>query len=234
MLPWEISRDGEELPPEWLNVDLAPLYRQLEHTDAASAAPLIEAYLRPLAKMTGSSLLMGRYVMMDIRLGAARLLTHSGINPAEAMPELLHWADEPRDWAGPQHMVDEAVGLLCRCLNCRDRRAAAVPANAAVRAACAYMEAGFQQKELTLHEAARYVGLSNNHFCMLFRREMGVSFVEHLTHLRMEQAKRYLRETDLSSADIGERVGYTDPCYFRTLFKRHTGMSPREYRLTNR
>jgi len=63
---------------------------------------------------------------------------------------------------------------------------------------------------------------------------MGSTFIEYLTRLRMDKARQYLKTTDLRSQDIAERIGYTDAHYFRYLFKKSTGMSPREYRISGK
>lgn len=225
----ESGKEADRLPPEWLNVNLAPLYRQLERLEAAQAGPVIEEYLLPLTELMNGSLLMTGYVVMDIKLAASRILSQCGAKPADVLPDLLSWNDVLRYGNNARGIVEYAVTLLTMSLEYRDRHAAR-PCNDAIRGACAYMEAHYQRKELTLRDTARHVSLSNNHFCTLFRREMGMSFVDYLTKLRMEKAMEYLRNTGLGSADIAERVGYTDPSYFRTLFKRFTGMSPRAYR----
>jgi two-component system response regulator YesN len=57
-----------------------------------------------------------------------------------------------------------------------------------------------------------------------------MSFVAYLTNLRIRKAAALLRETDLRSYQIGERVGIPDPHYFSHVFKKMTGMSVSEYR----
>ena len=72
--------------------------------------------------------------------------------------------------------------------------------------------------------------MSNSHFCTIFSQEMGVTFTEYLTELRMNRAKELLRTTQMRSSDIAYAVGYNDPHYFSYLFKKHTGMTPRDFR----
>jgi AraC-like DNA-binding protein len=48
--------------------------------------------------------------------------------------------------------------------------------------------------------------------------------------LRMEEARRLLRETKTSVIDVALEVGYTDPSHFARLFRRETGLPPSEYR----
>ena len=53
--------------------------------------------------------------------------------------------------------------------------------------------------------------MSNSHFCTIFSQEMGVTFTEYLTNLRMNKAKELLRTTQMRSSDVAYAVGYNDP-----------------------
>ncbi len=61
-------------------------------------------------------------------------------------------------------------------------------------------------------------------------QETGQTFVEYLTAVRLEAAKELLRTSDARMSDIAFDVGYQEPHYFSYLFKKHVGVSPREYR----
>ena len=58
----------------------------------------------------------------------------------------------------------------------------------------------------------------------------GRHVTEYLTNLRMNKAKELLRTTQMRSSDVAYAVGYNDPHYFSYLFKKHTGVTPRDYR----
>jgi two-component system, response regulator YesN len=73
---------------------------------------------------------------------------------------------------------------------------------------------------------------SQNYLGQLFKREIGVSISEHVTRRRVEAAKRLLREEYLTVAEVAYRVGFNDNHYFCTVFKKLTGVTPREYRTT--
>ena len=63
-----------------------------------------------------------------------------------------------------------------------------------------------------------------------FKAATGLSFVDYLQNLRIEEAKRLLESSRRSADDISADVGYQDPSFFRRLFGRRTGMTPMRYR----
>lgn len=77
---------------------------------------------------------------------------------------------------------------------------------------------------------AASVNLSPNHFSTIFSQEMGQTFIEYLTSVRMEKAKGLLRSTSMKTSEIAYAVGYKDPHYFSYLFKKTQECTPREYR----
>ena len=85
-------------------------------------------------------------------------------------------------------------------------------------------------EDFNLAQLAAQAGLSKFHFQRLFKAATGVSPSRYQINLRMEEARRLLRETRLSVIDVALEVGYTDPSHFARLFRRETGLSPSEYR----
>lgn len=86
------------------------------------------------------------------------------------------------------------------------------------------------QNELSLDETSRQVNISPYYFSKLFKEEMGQSFIEYVTGIRMEKAKELLETTDKSMKEICNEVGYADPNYFSRTFKKNVGYSPTEYK----
>lgn len=83
---------------------------------------------------------------------------------------------------------------------------------------------------LTVDDLARTAMFSKFHFSRVFQRMTGLSPVRFLSALRIEEAKRLLRSTSLTVADISHQVGYNSVGTFSTRFHSSVGMSPREYR----
>lgn len=83
---------------------------------------------------------------------------------------------------------------------------------------------------LSLETIAEQLHISPSHLSRTFKKVRGESLTEYINHCRIEKAKEYLKTTDTLTYEIAELVGYNDPAYFSSIFKKHTGMSPTEYR----
>jgi AraC family transcriptional regulator len=85
-------------------------------------------------------------------------------------------------------------------------------------------------KEFNLERLATRAGLSKFYFNRLFKNATGVSPSRYQINLRMDEAKRLLRETKKSALEIALDVGYSNPSHFAQLFRKETGLSPSDYR----
>lgn len=92
-----------------------------------------------------------------------------------------------------------------------------------------YIEANYH-KDLSIEEVAEVADLSISHFCTLFKQISGYTFLEFVTHCRMEKAKYILRSSNVKVYQVAPLVGYQDPRYFTQVFKKATGKTPTEYR----
>ncbi|MCS7464667.1 AraC family transcriptional regulator [Paenibacillus doosanensis] len=88
---------------------------------------------------------------------------------------------------------------------------------------------GHYQEPLTLESLAQMAGLSVSHYSRLFKKYIGYSPIDYLTHLRVDRAKELLVLSDYRLKLIASSVGYTDEFYFSRIFKKVTGVSPRDY-----
>lgn len=96
-----------------------------------------------------------------------------------------------------------------------------------------YIELHFEEPDLSLSAVADQAHISPAYFSSLFSHATGDTFVSYLTTVRINKAKELLKTTGLHSSDIAYEVGYNDPNHFRKMFKRTTGLSPKEYRLSS-
>lgn len=105
--------------------------------------------------------------------------------------------------------------------------------SATVKQALDYMERNYNT-EISLDEVAKYVGVSPQHFSIIFKLETGTNYVDWITELRVEQAKQYLMEGGRTIKEICYLVGYKDPNYFSRIFKKNVGVAPSDYHSVRR
>ncbi len=86
--------------------------------------------------------------------------------------------------------------------------------------------------DISLDEAAEYVGFSKYHFTRLFREYTGTTFLDHLIHKRVQAAQKLL-SGDLSITEICFRTGFNNLTSFSRSFKKYTGLSPSDFRTLN-
>lgn len=98
----------------------------------------------------------------------------------------------------------------------------------AVNSAISYIEEHYME-EITLEEIARYVGLSPQHFSKIFKEDTGMKYIDWVTNLRIDIAKRLLREGGRTIKEVCYLCGYNDPNYFSRIFRKTAGKSPKEY-----
>jgi AraC family transcriptional regulator len=85
-------------------------------------------------------------------------------------------------------------------------------------------------EEFNLDRLAAQSGLSKFYFNRLFKSAMGVSPSRYHITLRMDEARRLLRETKKSVVDVALDIGYANPSHFAQLFRKESGLAPSDYR----
>ncbi len=84
--------------------------------------------------------------------------------------------------------------------------------------------------EITLEHISREVNISPHYFSKLFKDQVGESFIEYVTSLRIQKSKELLAENQRSIKEICFDIGYGDPNYFSRIFKRVVGITPTAYK----
>ena len=91
-----------------------------------------------------------------------------------------------------------------------------------------YIERHYQE-DIGLNELASHAGMSTAYLSVLFKAEVGESFIKYLTELRVKKAKSLLKEGH-KVKDVSDMVGYSNYRYFCDIFKKQTGQTPHEYK----
>ncbi len=92
----------------------------------------------------------------------------------------------------------------------------------------------FYGEGITLSEIADRLNLTQEYLGAQFHKECGVNFSTYIRNYRLSKAKELLIGTQLKQYEIAEKVGYADAKYFARVFRECVGMSPAEYRKSNR
>ena len=96
------------------------------------------------------------------------------------------------------------------------------------------MSVNYTDSDFTLSRAAELAGITPARLTGEFKTKMGMTPMDYLTMLRMEEAKRLLRQTDLSVSDVCRQSGYADASSFTRRFKQYANVTPLQYRQSAR
>ncbi len=83
---------------------------------------------------------------------------------------------------------------------------------------------------ITLSELASQFHVSSSYLSRLFYKETGKKFSKYLDHIRVNKARELLKTTDYRIYQIAFKIGFDDPYYFSSWFKKKVGISPTTYR----
>ena len=98
-----------------------------------------------------------------------------------------------------------------------------------IEKAKAYIAACLSDK-ITLKMISEYVYLSETYFSFLFKKVTGITYIDYIQKLRMQEAKKLLVNTNYKVYKIAEMIGYNDYKYFSVQFKKYVALTPKEYR----
>lgn len=99
-----------------------------------------------------------------------------------------------------------------------------------VRLAKDFIAQRYSNPGITLEMVAHEMKVSPVYLGRIFKQELGIPFVNLLTHTRIKHAIHYLSTTDMTIIEISEKVGYDSQHYFSTAFKKVVGIAPNQYR----
>jgi len=101
--------------------------------------------------------------------------------------------------------------------------------NEIIKKAILYISDNFNTS-IALEDVASHVHLHPSYLSTMFKQSTGSSFREYLNMVRIEESKRLLSNTDFSIIDIAIAIGFEDQSYFSKVFKKYTGLTPKQFR----
>ncbi len=210
-------------------VQTDPLMDRLKYASINELDDIIEQYLSLLGEDTFQFSVMASYLFIDVIMAASKLVEDAGGIIKDLIPDVLnhtfvaHAVENRNTFSEQIRFVLEAV-LTFRDSNLQGRY------GDVILRAKKYIDDNFANPDICLHSVAEEVHFSPNHFSTIFSQECGVTFIEYLTSVRVEQAKLLLANSQKRASDIAYETGFNDPHYFSYIFKKATGYTPRDYR----
>ena len=168
--------------------------------------------------------------VFDLVFSVSHLIIDCGVNPDESMRINMECCNAAR-YASSL----ESLGKIAQTTF--DQQLAAIEANTRPRRRTVDAMLGFMKantyREFTLQDVAKAVELSPYYASRIFKEDQGTSIMEYATQIKMTEASYLLTNPKNRVNEVAAQVGYSDPSYFARVFKKHFGMSPREYRLSH-
>lgn len=172
------------------------------------------------------------YLILNIRFSVVNFLEEMDIS-SEEIAQRLPMEELKGMEISVANMNKYLKNNITVAIECRDKKTGS-QGKKALKSALDYVEEHYAEESLSLNEVAQATKVSPNYFSAMFSQEMGQTFIEYVTQLRMDKAKALLLEGNVKSGDVGPMVGYKNPQYFSFVFKKTQGCSPREYRSANK
>ena len=130
--------------------------------------------------------------------------------------------------------LDETVSLIMRfVVGIKDKIGHRSALSMEISLVVEYIEMNYC-KNISLHSAAEQIYVSDSYLSALFKKELQINFIDYLIDLRIKKAKQLLLSGQLKVREIANKIGFHDITYFCKVFKKQTGVTPKEFRIRNR
>jgi two-component system response regulator YesN len=224
-----VAGEGSFDPTGLLTIEVDPLVARLKYASVKDVDSIIKDYADILGEKSGEDQMLEYYILGDIIMGASKIIEELGGDIKQIIPFSLQ-RNAIREIINSRDIFYEKIrSLLYAVIEFRESRTKGRYRSVILKAKD-YIERNYGDQDISLHRVASHVGISPNHFSAVFSQETGENFIEYLTRVRIDRAKRLLSATGMKSADIAFETGFSDPHYFSFIFKKNTGMSPREWK----
>lgn len=188
----------------------------------------VKDYFYAIGQEPMESLVFRNYVILNVRFSVISFIKGLGCDTNE-----MESADTEEVLAESGKNMESAIAyakkMISQAIEIRDQNSGNKN-RSILKTAVDFIDSHYMEEDISLNTVANVANVSSNHFCALFSQNMGQTFIEYLTTLRMNKAKELLRCTGMSSSEIAGEIGYKDAHYFSYLFKKTQGMTPSDYR----
>lgn len=206
-----------------------PMVERLKYASKNDISIIIDESMNLIKSNPGQFQFVASYLLGDVIFSVSELIESLGGNIQVEKPEILQRNYIDSAIQNAEAFSQALQSILSFALDYRDSKVIGKYQDVILKAK-KYIAENYADQNTTLTKVADVVALSPNHFSTIFSQECNTTFIEYLTNVRIENAKRLLRTTDMKGYDIAYECGFSDPHYFSYIFKKNTGLSPREYK----
>lgn len=115
--------------------------------------------------------------------------------------------------------------LLCELSKCHEEHTY----NEQMSSLIEYINTNFSEIQ-SLEQIADHFYITKHHLCRIFRNTMNLTVVDYLNNIKIKNACTYLETTNKNIQEISQLCGFNSSAYFSNVFKKHTNLSPSEYK----
>lgn len=188
----------------------------------------VRDYFHAIGKEPMTSMVFRSYVILNVCFSVLSFLNRMGYC-ASALEESDTEDALEQGGASMEAAMAYAEKILQKAIEIRDENSGNKNRDI-LEHSIEYIKTHYMDENMSLNAVAQVANISANHFSALFSQNIGQTFIEYLTGIRMEHAKELLRCTGKRASEIALEVGYKDSHYFSYLFKKTQGMTPSDYR----
>ena len=207
-----------------------PLVDRLKYASKGDISAIVTQSMELIKNNPGQFNVFASYLLLDLIFEVSKLIESLGGNIKEVNPDILQHSFVEKAVEDEENFVTVLEDVLNFALEYRDSKITGKYGDVILKAK-KYIDENYADQNTTLTTVADVVCLSPNHFSTIFSQECKTTFIEYLTNVRIENAKRLIKNTDMKVYDIAYECGFSDPHYFSYIFKKNTGVTPREYKL---
>lgn len=193
----------------------------------------MDAYFDAIGEQNLQSMMLRQYIVMDTFISVQSLGDSLNIEKEDIERELGDVQEVSQYVQELEATRKYPENIVRRMIRLREQ-ASGRRYSEIIEKARDYIGQNYMSENISLNLVASSVNISPSYFSSLFSQEVGSTFVEYLTGVRMEKAKELLMCSDKRTSDIGYEVGYKDSHYFSYIFKKTQGCSPKEFRSRGR
>ena len=197
----------------------------------ASEEDMMETVEKLLKRLDGARISWRQYqsYIMDLFYSLMRLIWQYGLDERR----FFGYGEDGHEILMHMQNSEEILQfftMLCKCIRTGLQEKREQDSGNIVREAKEYVEENYANPELSVEVMCEQLNLSQSYFSTIFKKGTGQNYVTYVREIRMKAAAELLNRTEDKTYIIAQKVGYTDPYYFSSVFKKTYGVSPNRYR----